>query len=161
MSESSAQHTCLLKASEIAQLEKTKRVHPLNSEAVRHTVSLGDMVGMTTLGVHHVTLKPGDESTTYHTHHMVEEFLFVISGRGRARIGSQVSEVGPGDFMGFSQTSAPHTLTNPFDEDLVYLVSGTRLNADVVDYPDIKKRLFCFENQRNYVNMNDIDQINQ
>ncbi|KAK9765618.1 hypothetical protein K7432_005898 [Basidiobolus ranarum] len=152
---------CLVKATEIDKLERRKHIHPLNPKAIRHTVSLGDMVGMSSLGVHLNTLKPGDESTTYHTHHVVEEFLYILSGRGTARIGSKENEVGPGDFMGFSNNSPPHTLKNTFDEDLTYLVSGTRVDTDVVDYPDIDKRLFCFNKERNYVNLGDISHIKQ
>ena len=58
---------------------------------------------------------PGRESFIYHSHEHDEEFLFILSGRGRAEIDGEIIEVGPGDFMGFPTPSVAHHLTNPYE----------------------------------------------
>ncbi|HEY8380743.1 MAG TPA: cupin domain-containing protein [Microvirga sp.] len=84
---------------------------------------------------------PGKESFVYHSHERDEEFLFIISGRGRAEIDDEVFEVGPGDFMGFQAPGVAHHLTNPYDEDLVYLMGGERSGLDVGYFPRLKRRI--------------------
>ncbi len=141
----------LLKAHDIEAMQETVKVHRLNVQAVRNTKSLSDLLGMTHLGIHLVRVEPGKETTEFHFHHQEEEFMYIISGRGIAEIGDEKVEVRPGDFLGFSAPSLPHTMTNPFDEDLVYLMGGERRNFDICDYPRLKKRLFRVEGKRQLV----------
>ncbi|MDA0265697.1 MAG: cupin domain-containing protein [Cyanobacteria bacterium] len=143
----------LLTAAAIAALPEQVFVHPLNPRAIRHTKSLGDAVGCTHLGVHLVRLAPGDDSTQYHRHHAEEEFIYILSGRGLAEIGDDTIEVQPGDFMGFAPNSLAHGLTNPFDEDLVYLMGGTRLDYDICDYPKVNQRLYRVGEQHKWVDV--------
>ena len=124
--------------------------HPLNPNSVRHTKSLGDATGLTELGIHLVRLKPGRESTELHYHHRSEEFVYVLSGKGTARHGTEVVEIGAGDFLGFPAGGPAHVLTNPNEEDMVYLCGGTRLAADVCDYPDAQQRLFVSHGEKHY-----------
>ncbi len=132
----------LLKAEEIAELKQETRIHQFNKNAVRHTRSLGDLLGLESLGVHLVRVEPGNESTQYHSHHIDEEFLYILSGRGIAEIGDESFEVCAGDFMGFVANSLPHTLVNPYDDDLTYLMAGTRSKLDICDYPRIGRRMY-------------------
>lgn len=141
----------ILKAHDIEAMQETVRVHRLNVQAVRNTKSLSNLLGMTHLGIHLVRVEPGKETTEFHFHHQEEEFMYIISGRGVAEIGDEKMEVGPGDFLGFSAPSLPHMMTNPFDEDLVYLMGGERRNFDICDYPRLKKRLFKVEGKRQLV----------
>jgi len=148
----------LLKAAAIARAKKERRVHRLNPKGVRQGISLGDAVGMQNMGIHLVRIAPGDETTEYHTHHCDEEFLYVLSGRGIAEIGGKKLEVGAGDFMGFVAQSMPHTMSNPFKRDLVYLMGGTRKPFDVVDYPRVRKVLYKFAGKRHSVDYDDVDE---
>jgi uncharacterized cupin superfamily protein len=132
----------LLKADAIAAMEEEAFVHPLNPKAIRNTKSLGDATGLHHIGVHLVRLEPGHDSTQYHVHQGEEEFIYIVSGRGRAELGEDTVEVGPGDFMGFAPGGLPHNLHNPFDQDLVYLVGGMRLDFDICDYPRVGQRLY-------------------
>ena len=125
----------LLRKSDIEQIVETRHSHVLDPEAQRLTRSLGDAAGLKTIGVHLVRLEPGRESTVYHFHHQDEEWIYILSGRGIAEIGGEKYDIGPGDFMGFVAGSAPHTITNPQREDLVYLVGGNRCPIDICDYP--------------------------
>lgn len=125
----------LMRKADVERLTETHHCHVLDHAAQRLTRSLGDATGLKTLGVHLVRLEPGRESTVYHFHHQDEEWIYILAGRGVAEIGGEKSVVGPGDFMGFVAGSAPHTLTNPHQEDLVYLVGGNRCPVDICDYP--------------------------
>jgi GST-like protein len=66
--------------------------------------------------------------------------VFVVSGRARARIDGKDYDLGPGDFAAFPAPQAPHLMTNPFDEDCVYLMGGEpRGRTDVIRYPELGK----------------------
>jgi uncharacterized cupin superfamily protein len=106
-----------------------------------HYVSLGDGVGLERIGVHVIRIPPGKESCIYHAHTLEEEWLYILSGRGVAEIDDGEHEVGPGDFMGFPTPSVGHHLTNPFDEDLVYLVGGERRAFEFGDFPRLGKKV--------------------
>lgn len=143
----------LLSAEAIAAMAEHARQHAFNPNGLRHTRSLGDALGLQQLGVHLVRLESGRDSTEYHTHAHDEEWIYILSGRGLAEIGDRKAEVKAGDFMGFVASSLPHTLTNPFSEDLVYLVGGTRHAYDVVDYPRRGVRSYKYDGKRDNVEM--------
>ena len=146
----------LLTAGTIAKIKEERRVHRLNSRAVRHGKSLGDVVGMKEMGIHRVRIAPGDETTEYHTHYCDEEFVYILSGRGIVDIGNRKLKVGPGDFMGFTAESLPHGMSNPHAEDLVYLLGGTRKAIDIVEYPRSGKRTYKFAGRRHTVKFKDV-----
>lgn len=149
----------LVTAATIDSLDETRHVHQFNDNAVRHTRSLGELAGMTQLGVHIVRLESGDESTQFHSHQCDEEFLYILSGRGIAEIGEAEHPVGAGDFMGFSTNSLAHSLRNPFAQDLVYLMSGERNKIDICDYPRIQRRMFRVDGDKQYVDLKNLHDV--
>jgi uncharacterized cupin superfamily protein len=146
----------LLTAATIRKMDEIRRVHVLNKRAIRHGRSLGDAVGMRDLGIHLVRVAPGDQSTEYHTHYCDEEFVYILSGRGIAEIGTRKIKVGPGDFMGFTAKALPHGMLNPYKEDLVYLMGGTRKAIDISEYPRSRKRAYKFDGKRHIVKFKDV-----
>ena len=146
----------LLSAEAIAAMPEHARQHAFNPNGVRHTRGLSDACGLQQLGVHLVRLEPGRESTEYHGHMHDEEWIYILSGHGMAEIGGRKEEVKAGDFMGFVAASAPHTMTNPFSADLVYLVGGTRHAYDVVDYPRRGIRSYKYDGKRDNVETNNL-----
>lgn len=101
---------------------------------------IGHLAGFERVGVSRARIPPGGESFAYHAHHAEEEWVFIVSGRARARIEDREYDLGPGDFAAFPPPQAPHLLTNPFDEDCVYLMGGEgRIATDVVRFPDLGK----------------------
>jgi uncharacterized cupin superfamily protein len=74
-------------------------------------------------------------------HHLEEEWLYIIAGRGIAEIDDHEFEVGAGDFMGFPTPSVAHHLRNPFAQDLVYLMGGESRELEVADFPRLGKRM--------------------
>lgn len=116
--------------------------HPLNERSEIHFRPLSRLTGMSRLGISHATIPPGRESFIYHSHHREEEFIYILSGRGVAEIDGQTYEVGAGDFMAFPTPSVAHHLSNPFDEDLVYLTGGENLDMEIADFPHLRKRMY-------------------
>ena len=115
--------------------------HPFSPRSLVRGTSLSDATGLQRTGVHLMRIPPGHEAYVYHSHQTEEEWLYVLSGRGVTRIDGVESTVGPGDFMGFPTPSVAHVLTNPFDEELVYLAGGERHAAEIADFPDQQKRM--------------------
>jgi uncharacterized cupin superfamily protein len=131
----------LFRAADRARLPEESGQHPLNPNSEVHGHRLGDAVGLQRLGVAQLRIPPGKESFILHTHACEEEWMYVLSGRGKVQIDSEVYEVGPGDFVGFSTPSVAHHVTNPFGEDLVYLAGGERKAVEIADFPTVGKRM--------------------
>lgn len=149
----------LVKASAIQESPEQRFQHPLNANAVRHTQSIGDWVGLKRLGVHLARVEPGRETTQFHYHHQEEEFIYILFGQGIAAIGEAEYEVSPGDFMGFTAPSQPHSLSNPFDQDLVYLMGGERRFLDICDYPRLQQRLIRSGEARQLYDWDDLQRF--
>ncbi|TCW83013.1 cupin [Burkholderia sp. SRS-46] len=143
----------LLKAADIENMEATRAVHALNPNAVRLRKSVGDLTGLTQLGVHLITLMPGHESAEYHRHLYEEECVYVLSGTGTVTIGEQQAGIAPGDFLGFARGGDAHTVQNTGDAPLVLFVAGQRLEHDVCDYPRAGKRLYVAGALEGYVDL--------
>jgi len=146
-----------LSAEQIAAMEGIKRVHTLNPAAMRINKSLGDAAGLKNIGIHLITIAPGDKSTEFHTHRYEEEALYVLSGRGTEVMGDTEHKIGPGDFIGFPAGGEAHETVNDGSEPLVCLVIGQRLAQDVVDYPRKRKRLYRNSGERDMVDYTNIE----
>jgi uncharacterized cupin superfamily protein len=146
-----------LSSAAIAELEGVRRVHQLNPTAIRLDKSIGDEVGLKNIGVHLITIAPGDKSTEFHTHKYEEEAIYVLSGHGREILGDATHEVGPGDFIGFPAGGDAHETVNDGTEPLVCLVIGQRLAQDVVDYPRKSKRLYRNSGQRDMIDIAQVE----
>lgn len=140
-----------LAASAIAAMPGERKVHFLNPKAIRNNKSLGDAVGLKNLGVHLITVAPGDCSTEFHVHHYEEECIYVLSGNARAVIGDKTHRLGPGDFIGCPCNGVAHEMINDGAEPLVCLVIGQHLVQDITDYPRREKRLFRHSGARDLV----------
>jgi len=131
----------LLRAADIAARSQTFS-HPWNPRSEISGYQLAKSTGLRRVGVNLARLAPGKESFVYHAHWSEEEWIYVLEGRGVARIDDASYEVGPGDFMAFPAPGIAHHLSNPFDTELVYLMGGENRDQDVVDFPDLGKRMF-------------------
>ena len=140
----------LFTAKEISETAEKRIEHQFNENAVRLTKNLSQRTGLQRLGVHLVRLAPGHDSTTHHYHAADEEFLYIISGHGTAKIGTEHYELGPGDFMGFPSSSPAHSMHNSSNEDLLYLMGGEKQPVDVVYYPDQQKTMIKTNGERSW-----------
>ena len=147
-----------ISAEAITKMEGVRRVHQLNSAAIRLDKSIGDEVGLKNIGVHLITIAPGDKSTEFHTHKYEDEAIYVLSGHGTEIMGDTKQKIGPGDFIGFPAGGDAHETVNDGTEPLVCLVIGQRLAQDVVDYPHKGKRLYRNSGQRDVIDVAEVQQ---
>ncbi|WP_440997421.1 cupin domain-containing protein [Arhodomonas sp. SL1] len=148
-----------LSAQAIAEMTGQKKVHFLNESAVRANKSLGDAVGLKNIGVHVISVLPGDYSTEHHVHLFEEECIYVLSGQGTAFLGEDVHSIGPGDFIGCPANGVAHSMQATGTQPLVCLVMGQRLTQDVTDYPNQNKRLYRNAGEWDVVEHSDIQRI--
>jgi uncharacterized cupin superfamily protein len=79
-------------------------------------------------------------SAIYHAHHGSEEVLLVLRGRPTLRTPEGERQLKPGDVVSFPPgPEGGHGFRNDTDEPVRYVVAGTRVSPEVVDYPDLKQ----------------------
>ena len=149
----------LLSAAAIASMVGEVKTHFLNPEAQRSNKSLGDAVGLKNIGVHLISVAPGQKSTEFHAHHYEEECIYVLSGRATAVIGVTRQPIGPGDFIGCPINGVAHEMINDGTEPFVCLVMGQRLTQDISDYPRHGKRLFRHSGKWSLADVSNLQEI--
>lgn len=132
----------LLTAQEIEDMEGVQKTHFLNENAKRLNKSLGDATGLTGLGVHLIEVGPNCETSEYHCHYHEDECVYVLSGQGVSIVDGVRQTINAGDFIGYPKGGAAHNIENDSEETLRLLVIGQRLDHDVGDYPNAKKRIY-------------------
>ncbi|MBX2882043.1 MAG: cupin domain-containing protein [Granulosicoccus sp.] len=152
-------HPYILKQSAIESESGLSKSHFLNHNAQRVNKSLGDLTGLTGLGVHLIEVQPGRESTEYHMHYYEDECTYVLSGSGKVTIGEDDFDIAAGDFIAYPKGGQAHTMINTGKEVLKCLVIGERLAHDVGDYPRQNKRIF--RNKGQAWNLVDIESISE
>jgi uncharacterized cupin superfamily protein len=130
----------LVRAADAAAKEGTHS-HPWNPKSEMHGVQLSRLAGLKRAAISLARIPPGKESFVYHSHEREEEWLYILSGAATAEIDGAEYEVGPGDFMGFPTPSVAHHLRNSGSEDLVYLMGGESLDAEIADFPKLGKKM--------------------
>lgn len=108
--------------------------HEVDDSARRDYRSLHTPVGLVRQAVRWSRVAAGDRSTAYHTHDRTDEWIYLLEGRARVRVGVESFEAAAGDFIGHPAGGAPH-LMEP-ETDLVYLMGGMIDPDDVVSYPE-------------------------
>jgi uncharacterized cupin superfamily protein len=153
----------ILRKADIEKVGDAIVSHPLDATARRRSLSLGDATGLTLLGVHLNVIAPGDMSTVHHSHELVDEFMYLVSGTATVWIGDDEFEVGPGDFVGLPARGPAHSLKNTGTSDVTYLIGGGRPSIDVCNYPKLKKRLYLVERpdgrHREFVELDAIERL--
>ncbi len=144
---------------DIERLPEIRTQHQFNDNAIRHSHNLSKETGMQRIGVHLVRLEPGRDSTTHHYHEADEEFIYVLSGSGTAKIGEQEFSIGAGDFMGFGTPSAAHSMRNTGSQDLVYLMGGENWATDVVHYPDLQRTMLKTNGRRTWTSWQNLQEV--
>lgn len=121
----------------------SSEVKPRSIDRGRHSLtvqSLGAAAGSRQLGAALTTVPPGHISFPAHYHCASEEAIYILSGTGQARIGSDRVPVRPGDWLAFPPgPDHAHQMINDSGEPLVYLCVSTTAHTDVVFYPDSNK----------------------
>ncbi|MXU64919.1 cupin domain-containing protein [Oceanomicrobium pacificus] len=102
---------------------------------------IGPLIGAQKLGCMLHRVSPGKAAFPRHAHHANEEMMIVLEGAGTYRLGDREHPVRAGDIVSApaSDGSGAHQMVNTSDADLVYLCVSTRLDPEVVEYPDSGK----------------------
>ncbi|HET7573148.1 MAG TPA: cupin domain-containing protein [Gaiellaceae bacterium] len=89
------------------------------------------------LGASVYELGPGNFAV-YHAHHGSEELLIVLRGRPTLRTPDGERLLEEGEVVHFPPgREGAHGFRNDGDEPVRYLVAGTRVSPEVVEYPDL------------------------
>jgi uncharacterized cupin superfamily protein len=144
---------------EIEQYEGVEKTHFLNENARRLNKSLGDLTGLSGFGFHIIEIQPGYESTELHMHYYEDECVYILEGEAEATVADNQYHVKAGDFIGYRAGGEPHKLKNNGSSLLKCIVVGQRLNHDVGDYPNLKKRVYRNKGLKwNLVDLENIDE---
>ena len=82
-------------------------------------------------------LAPGSEGVVYHFHHGTEELLVVLRGRPLLRAAARERQLEEGEVVHFPPgPDGAHTLSNPTDEPVRYLMAAAHGQLDIIEYPD-------------------------
>ena len=96
---------------------------------------LGDLFGLKSFGVNHVTLPPGAISALHHRHSAQDEFVYVVSGTVTLVHDSGEAILTSGMCAGFPAGGTAHHLVNRSTADAAYIEVGDRQSGDSVQYP--------------------------
>lgn len=93
--------------------------------------SVGEKLGLTRLGIHHVRLPPGRRTSYPHAESAEEEYAFVVEGRPDVWIDGVLHALAPGDSVAFpAGTGICHTFLNNTDQQVRLLVVGEKPKAE-------------------------------
>jgi uncharacterized cupin superfamily protein len=91
------------------------------------------------LGASVYELGPGNFAV-YHYHHGAEELLVVLRGRPTLRTPDGERVLAEGETVHFpTGPDGAHAVRNDTDEPVRFIVAGTRVSPEVVEYPDLKQ----------------------
>ena len=76
----------------------------------------------------------------FHFHHGSEELLLVLRGRPTLRTFAGERQLAEGEAVHFpTGRDGAHEIRNDTDEAVRYVVAGTRVSPEVVEYPDLRQ----------------------
>lgn len=103
----------------------------------REVRRLGDAFGLTRIGVSHVTILPGKESSMRHHHTEEDELVYILDGELVLRTDAGEQAVTAGMVVGFAAGDGNgHQLVNRSAVPAVYLVISNRHPDDTAAYSD-------------------------
>jgi uncharacterized cupin superfamily protein len=102
-----------------------------DDEPMGYDASLGERLGLTRIGIHHVRLPPGRRTSYPHAESAEEEFVFVVEGHPDAWIDGVLHPLRPGDSVAFpAGTGVCHTFLNNTGETVRLMVVGEKPKAE-------------------------------
>lgn len=96
---------------------------------------LGDLFGLHSFGVNHVTLPAGAVSALFHRHTVQDEFIYVLDGEVTLIDDAGETVLTAGMCVGFPCNGTAHQLVNRSGQGANYLEIGDRQAGDSVEYP--------------------------
>lgn len=115
--------------------------HPLAPDTGCTMAPLSRRLGMVASAVNLVRIAPGKQAFPAHRHHAEEEWVYVVSGTGEVSLDGTWHPLGPGAFAAFLPGGPSHAVRNVGSEPLVCLMGGSQPPAEIVDFPELGKRI--------------------
>jgi uncharacterized cupin superfamily protein len=98
-----------------------------DEEKMGFDASIGEKLGLTRIGIHHVRVPPGRRISYPHAESAEEEFVFVVAGHPDAWIDGELFPLQPGDSVAFpAGTGICHTFLNNTHDTVRLLVVGEK-----------------------------------
>jgi uncharacterized cupin superfamily protein len=98
-----------------------------DDEEMGFNTAVGEGLGLTRIGIHHVRLLPGRRTSYPHAESAEEEFVFVVAGRPDAWIDGVLHPLEPGDSVAFpAGTGISHSFLNNSDQEVRLMVIGEK-----------------------------------
>ncbi len=98
---------------------------------------------LTQFGAYVHTLQPGSRASNRHWHEQEDEFLYMLSGEATVIEDDGEHLLVPGDAACWpAGTANAHTVVNRSSAPCTYLICGTRVQRDIVHYPDLGQTLY-------------------
>lgn len=115
--------------------------HPLDEGAEVTLFGLSRLSGLAQTGVTLAHLAPGKAAFPLHRHHGDDEWIYIIDGDGTLTLDDADHPLSAGSFAAFPAGGPAHQLRNSGDRTLVYLMGGSAVPLDVVDFPAQNQRM--------------------
>lgn len=112
--------------------------YPGDNETFGVGPRLSNPLGLVKLGISYDVIPAGHRSSFPHAHTVEEEFVMVLQGNGTAWANGQLTEMEPGEWMGFDpKKMVAHCVINDSDEPLALLVVGeaSEFPGEQIAYP--------------------------
>ena len=115
----------------------------------RHLAPVGAEAGAHELAANVYELEPGAVGSPLHIHHGNEELLLVLTGTLSLHGPDRTQLLSAGAVVAFPRGHAgAHSLVNPSDAPVRYLVVSTTHRPDIVEYPDTGATLVVLPDHR-------------
>src|SRR5262245_11626391 len=102
-----------------------------DTELMGFDAPVGEKLGLTRIGIHHVRVPPGARISYPHAESAEEEYVFVIDGEPDAWIDGVLHPLKPGDSVAFpAGTGICHTFLNKTSDVVRLLVVGDKPKAE-------------------------------
>jgi uncharacterized cupin superfamily protein len=131
-------HKPALDPSDVEAISRSGYTEPYRSRVLpRYKRRLGDLLGLSRIGINQTTLPPGKESSMRHWHTHEDEFVYVLEGVVVLRTGAGEQLLRAGMCAGFpAGCDDGHQLINRSGADAVYLEVSNRDSSDCAHYSD-------------------------
>ncbi len=102
---------------------------------------IGAATGMKQLGCQMIVVEPGQKAYPFHNHRANEEMFVILEGSGTYRCGLERLAIKAGDIIAApaGDSATAHQIINTGESVLRYLAISTRLDIEIVEYPDSGK----------------------
>lgn len=127
----------ILRKGSVAAVTSTAVPGGFNDLGPYQAFPISDEGGLSQFGAFTETLMPGSKSSERHWHEAEDELLYVLDGTVTLIDNDGAQDLQPGDCVCWPAGVANgHQLQNRTDAPVAYFVMGTRLQKDILHYPD-------------------------